>query len=169
MNATRDAVLSAALQLEEDGKAFYLDAAEKASNALAESMLKSFADDEDNHIEWIKTVAPETKLDPQAIKTIYSRLRGIFAEAPDDVKRTASVSSDDLKAIELAAGMEQKSIDAYEKWAKEAETEDVRALCETLAKAERIHREILENARKYLESTGDWFLEQEQGLLDGGA
>ena len=43
-----------------------------------------------------------------------------------------------------------------------------RKVLEFLAKEEEKHFEVLQNMQRYLSDPKNWFLEQEQGLLDGG-
>jgi rubrerythrin len=63
---------------------------------------------------------------------------------------------------------EEKSRKAYAEWAEEAEAEDVKQLCTVLADAERFHRELLENTKEYFQKPGDWFMQEEGWMFDGG-
>jgi len=168
MGTGRREVVRAAIQLERDGQDFYLKAAAEASNELGREMLRSFADDEQRHIEWLEAIVEGNVPETEPPQEIYDRLSGIFADAPDELRQAASGSSDDIDAIQVAIGMEDKSVAAYEKWAKDAEDEDIRELCGELAEFERLHRRILENTIEYLESTGDWFMQEEGWIFDGG-
>jgi len=75
---------------------------------------------------------------------------------------------DDIKAVSVALGMEKKSVAAYDKWASEADDKDVRELCAKLADFERVHVKVLYNTVEYLEHTGDWFMQEEGWMFDGG-
>ncbi len=168
MGTTRQDVIRTAIQLERDGQDFYLKAAADTSNELGRQMLRSFADDEQRHIEWLETAVEGKIPEMEPPQEIYDRLRDIFADAPDELRQAASGSNDDIDAIRIAIGMEDKSAAAYENWAKEAEDADIRELCGELAEFERLHRRILENTIEYLESTGDWFMQEEGWMFDGG-
>lgn len=168
MTVTREEVLGAAIQLERDGRKFYLEAADKASSDLARKMFESLAEDELHHIEWIEEVSPGANTSESANRELYGRLRLIFADAPEDVNLSVLISEDDLNAIGIAIGMEEKSLAAYEQWAEESDSEDVCSLCKALAGQERFHRQVLDNTRAYLDRTADWFMQEEQWNFEGG-
>ena len=167
MTETRKEVLESAVQLERDGRKMYLELAGKASNELASQMYVSLAEDEMKHIKWIGQVVDGNSPEMTDVGETYERLRGIFADAPQSFKDRATASEDDSDSLELALEMENKSAEAYEKWAQESEAAEVKALCERLAQFERGHRQILEDTLEYLNKTGDWFMEQERWIFDG--
>lgn len=160
-------VIKAAVQLERDGREFYLDLAKRASNRLSRRMFESLADDETRHIEWIENLSPGAKNAEAANRDIYGRLCHIFQEVPETEKQKAA-SQDDIKAVNLAVDMEEKSRLAYHRWMSESQSEEVRHLCKVLADAERFHRELLENTIEYLQRSGDWFMQEERWIFDGG-
>ena len=57
MATSKQEIIQAAIQLERDGRQFYLDVAEKSSSALARQMFESLADDEVRHIQWIEKLS----------------------------------------------------------------------------------------------------------------
>lgn len=168
MAVSKQDVVHAAIQLERDGMKFYTEAASKASSDLGSKMLASFAKDEQNHIKWIETVSDGAVPDVEPPAEIYNRLRGIFAGADQQAATAAGSVDDDIEAVRFAMGMEKKSVAAYEKWATEADNEDVRNLCTKLAEVEAIHCDLLKNTVEYLEHTGDWFMQEEGWMFDGG-
>jgi rubrerythrin len=169
MATTKQEIIEAAIQLERDGREFYMGVAGKSSSDLARQMFESLADDELIHIEWIeKMLSPDEEVATATKKRTYERLSGIFADVPDSVRQGAASSEDDVEAINTAIKMEEKSRAAYLKWADETGSDELRKLCNALADQERFHREILENTIQYLESTGDWFMAEEGWHFDGG-
>ncbi len=160
-------IVRAAIQLEHDGRKLYLDVAAKTSSAMARRMFESLADDELRHIERIQQLSPGDKTAEEVNKELYRRLSHIFADMPEEVRRTAEVAESDAEALRLAIDMEVKSREAYLKWAEESDTERMRTLCERLAEEERFHRELLENTREYLARSIDWFL-QDRGVVELG-
>jgi rubrerythrin len=162
-------IINAALRLEEDGRGFYLSAASTAANDVARKTFESFAKDEENHIRWLKSILGEgdDKADPAAVKAIYGALRGIFADVPEEQKGQLAATDDDIKGIGIAIGKEEESIAAYQEWADGSDDAEVKELFNVLVAAEKNHRELLNNARTYLESTGDWFMGEEQWSFDG--
>jgi len=169
MATEKHEIIEAAIQLERDGHQFYLSMAAKASSDLARQMLESLADDELVHIEWIeRELSPGEEVAVGTKKKTYDRLRGIFADVPEEFRNAAASSEDDIEAVNTAIKMEEKTRAAYLKWAEETDSDDLRNLCNVLADQESFHREVLENTIQYLESTGDWFMVEEGWHFDGG-
>lgn len=167
MGNGREEVAGAAVQLEKDGRGFYLEAAAKTKSDLARKMFEGLAGDELNHIDWIEDLSPGAKTAQSANRELYDRLKPIFADAPAGMRLSAELTDTDLEAIDIAIGMEEKSIAAYEKWAAEDDSEGVQALCKALAGQEHFHRQMLENTRQYLDKTADWFMQEEQWNFEG--
>jgi rubrerythrin len=168
MAVSKDEVVRAAVQLERDGRKMYLDMAQKASNAMTRRMFESLADDETLHIEWIENLEPGAKSAGEANRDTYRRLSHIFADVSETEKEKAASAEKDLEAIDLAVDMEEKSRVAYTEWAKESGDEEVQRLCTILADVERFHREVLENSKEYFQKPGDWFMQEERWMFDGG-
>ena len=167
MGKTKDEILATAIQLEQDGREFYLDAAAKVSNDLARKMLTSLADDEVRHIEWIKQIDPGATSAASINKALYQRLKGIFADAPPEVRNTAVTSEDDFQPLKLAIEMEEKAEQAYTSWGEEAEQDSVKHLCNVLADTERFHRQVLQNTISYLKEPSEWFMKEENWNFEG--
>ncbi len=167
MAVTREDVASAAVQLERDGRRFYLDAAGRTRDELTRKMFKSLADDELDHIEWIRNMVPGVQSAGAANRQLYDRLRHIFADVPEAGVRKAAHFQDDVKAIHLAIDMENKSIDAYQTWAGDAEEKDVKSTCQMLVEIEEFHRLVLTNTLEYFEHTPDWFMQEEHWNFEG--
>jgi rubrerythrin len=130
-------------------------------------MFEGLAQDELNHIDWIENLSPGADTAESANRELYDRLKPIFAGVPAGLRLSAELTDTDLEAIDIAIGMEEKSITAYEKWAAEDDSEDVQTLCDALAGQERCHRQMLENIREYLDKTADWFMQEEQWNFEG--
>jgi rubrerythrin len=167
MPTSKEDIVQAALQLERDGRNFYLKSAGKAATDIAREWFESFAKDELRHMEWIEQLSATQGTAGAAKKELYKRLSGIFANAPETVRKAAMESEQDLEAIQLAIGMEERSVAAYVKWAGEAETEDMRRTCNVLADYERYHRELLENTTQYIDDPAEWFRQQERWFVEG--
>jgi rubrerythrin len=163
----REEVAGAAVQLEKDGREFYLQAAAKTKSDLARKMFEGLAEDELHHVDWIEKISPGASTAQSANRGLYDRLKPIFADAPAGLRLSAELTDTDLEAIDIAIGMEEKSIAAYEKWATEDDSEDVQTLCKALAGQEHFHRQILENTKQYLDKTADWFMQEEQWNFEG--
>ena len=168
MAPSKKEILESAKQLEVDGRKFYLETAEKTTNELSRKMFLSLADDELKHMEWIDQRSPGGYTANKANKETYDRLRNIFAEVPEEVRKAAEASEDDIKAVDIALDMEKKSRDAYAKWAEESEDEEICELFTALTDIEQFHYELLQNTKEYFDKTADWFMIEERWSFDGG-
>ena len=168
MAPSKKEILESAKQLEVDGRKFYLETTEKTTNELARKMFLSLADDELKHMQWIDQRSPGGYTANKANKETYDRLKNIFAEVPEEVRKAAEASEDDIKAVDIALDMEKKSRDAYAKWAEESEDEEIGELFTALTDIEQFHYELLQNTKEYFEKTADWFMVEERWSFDGG-
>jgi rubrerythrin len=165
MHGTREAV-KAAKALEVEGREFYLDAAKRASGEALGAMFRALADDEKRHLEWLERLEPGVAAASEANQALYGRLKDVFGGASpgEAAERTKS----DAEAIDFAIGIEDRSVDVYAEWAERGGSEEVRRLGEVLVGQERFHRQLLENAKEYLDRPGDWFMREEQWNFEGG-
>lgn len=168
MAITKEEVINTAIKLENDGIRFYTDTSAKSSNLLIKKMFQSLAEDEKKHIEWIQNLAPDVKTSGEFNKKLYERLKKIFSEPDKEIKSKAEDAADDIKAIDIAIGMENKSEKEYLSFADEAEDPEVEKLFTILADVERFHADLLLNSKEYLDRPHDWFMQQEGWMFDGG-
>lgn len=163
--STTQEILAAALGVERAGHEYYSNAAAEAGSELVRNVLESLARDELQHIEWIQKIAPASMPTAEAAnRALYDSLAPLFSGAPSG----AAAAESDVKALAHALDIEHEAERAYVKWATEVETEDAARMCTTLAKMERFHGTLLENAIRYLESPGDWFQQEERWFFEGG-
>jgi len=167
MATEKQDVIAAAIRLEQDGRQFYLDAAAGSDSTLAQETFQALADDELRHIEYIRQISAGDDSLQTVNQRVYQRLRGIFADVSDDVREAVASASRDIEALDLAMEREEQSRVAYEQWREQAETEELRSLCELLEGAELFHRQLLENVIEYLEHPSDFFLREERWIVEG--
>jgi rubrerythrin len=157
--------------MESDGIEMYEGAARNCANALGQKMFLGLAEDEKSHIRMIEAIAEGLELSAALEKarsgTPRERIKTLFSEARDKVVGKAAAAADDVTALKTALGLEKESYDFYRKAAGETSCADEEALFKRLLKEENEHFEILQNMLEYLENTGNWFLWEEEGLLDG--
>ena len=166
-------VLELAIQMETDGKAFYLQASQQSSNSMGKELLKSLAAEEDRHKQTFtgiyeairhKKAWPRVDLPPDRDKI----LRTIFARASTSVSTTAKPDSSELDAVQTAIEMEVKSYSLYAGEGKNARYAIEREFYEKLAGEERQHHLILLDYYEYLKDPAQWFAGKEHSSLDGG-
>jgi rubrerythrin len=170
VNETSKDIKSIALQMEMDGIKFYSDLANKTLHPMGKAMLKSFVEDEKSHAKRLRALLSVRKEKNQAkTKSEVSpreRLITIFQKAGEELKKKVSATTNDIEAVRLAIGLEEKGIKFYEQAAKEASDEKD---CETyrfLAGEEKAHFSILKNTLEFLEKTEMWEAENEGRIYD---
>lgn len=176
MSAEQEAtlkVLQTAIQMEIDGREFYLKASRASTSDLGIKLLRSLADEENLHRQKFEEIYraieakggwPEVTFKPDGGQA----LRTIFALATEDMSPATIPQTTELDAVQMAMDMESRSYDFYqariEKAAYDAEREFYRAL----SVQEREHQLVLLDYYEYLKDPAAWFVEKEHPSLDGG-
>jgi rubrerythrin len=154
--------LSQALRLEQEGRAFYLQAAERTADAQGRAMFLSLADDERQHAEMI-----QVQLHGIEGEGVYVLLPDVSA-APIDVgaklfpperqalEAKVGDQAGDLQALFLALENEIKSFDLYVKAAQETDDAAGKQMYRWLAGAERIHFNLLMSNYESMAEKGSW-------------
>jgi len=175
MATEQDKVLTAlkyAIQMEIDGKNFYLKSAAESSNELGSRLLVALAKAEDYHRikferifenlsqkrGWQKTEV--TGDGGKSLRTIFARES---AKKPGAVKPAQS----ELDAVVKAQQMEAKSYDYYHARAEQATAAIERDFFTAIAAEEQEHNLILNDYYEYLKNPAGWFTKMERSSLDG--
>ena len=165
--------LQIAIQMEIDGKEYYLKASQESSNELGKKLLQSIAAEEDTHRQKFeeiysaiqnKKVWPWTDFQPDGGK----RLRTIFARATEEMGSDIKALATELDAIQTAMDMENKTYDFNKSQAEKAKYDAETSFYESLAAEEREHHLILLDYYEYLKDPAGWFVKKEHPSLDGG-
>jgi len=153
-------VLSQALKLEQEGQAFYNQAAESTLDAKGKAMFGSLADDEALHAEMIQRQLHALEGDGK-----YALLPDFDAPAidlgaklfaPEKVEAKAGVSASDVDALHVALENEIKSYELYAEAAKASDDPNAKQLYGWLASAETTHFNLLMSNYESLVSLGGW-------------
>jgi len=170
MASKSEAALKLAIEMEEEGKQFYLKSAATVKSILAKKIFEELAAQEDFHIVMIKKIYGELKGD-QPFKRWISPVHGveklekIFQESLVD---KAKASDDDLAALRFGLGIEERSITYYEKLAGEAESSFERRFFIALSYEERGHYLRITDAIEFLTDPVGWLYISERDMVDGG-
>ena len=165
--------LQTAIQMEIDGKQYYLKASQESTNELGKKLLQSLATEEDTHRQKFveiydairnKNAWPAVDFQPDGGKT----LRTIFARATEEMASGAEAPASEFEAIESAMAMENKSYDFYNNQGKSTALTSQRGFFETVAAEEREHHMILLDYYEYLKDPAAWFVKKEHPSIDGG-
>lgn len=170
-NKTLEA-LKIAIQMEVDGKKYYLKASRESGNELGKKLMASLAAEEDIHrqkFEEIYQTISSKKAWPVTDFELDKgkRLRTIFAKATEEIGADVKALATELAAVKTAMGMENKTLDFYKNQARSATYDAERDFYELLAVEEREHHLVLLDYYEYLNDPAGWFVTKERPSLDG--
>ncbi len=165
--------LQISIQMEIDGKQYYLKASRESGNKLGKKLLLALAAEEDFHRQKFVQIYDAIRAQ-QAWPVIImppdrgKELKTIFAAASEKVGSNVKVMSTELGAIAKAMEMENKTYDFYQNQGKKASYDAERELYQSLAAEEREHHRLLLDYYEYLKDPAGWFVQKERPSLDGG-
>ncbi len=159
--------LEVAMKMETDAITFYTEAAKKTKYPAGKQMFQTITEDEKRHLEMIsglikglglthKDVSPM-----QNVKTVFEKMKG-------EMMKKVEVTTDELEAFKIAMQMEKEGKQFYEKSLARAKTDKEKALFERLIREEEQHYAIFFNTHEFLADTGNWFMWEERGIVEGG-
>lgn len=164
--------LQFAIQMEIDGKEYYLKTSQKSRDEVGKKLLGALAVAEDVHrhkfesifqVMQIKQAWPSIRLTP-----LTNRIRTIFAEALGQIKAGSRGTSTEIGAVDKAIDMETKSYDYYKSQSKRAARGPEMEFYEAMAAEEQVHHLVLLDYKEYLSDPAAWFAKAEHPSLDGG-
>jgi rubrerythrin len=165
--------LQTAIQMEIDGKEYYLKASQQSGNELGKKLLKTLAAEEDIHRQKFEEIYKALRKEKGWPRTDFQpdggrNLRTIFAQATEQMGPKKKVPSTELDAVKTAMDMENESYDFYQQQEKLARYDAEREFYQALSAQEKEHHLILLDYYEYLKDPAAWFVEKEHPSLDGG-
>ena len=165
--------LQTSIQMEIDGKNFYLKASKSSQNELGKEILEKLAAEEDGHRQVFekifKNISARKSWPEKAFKGDGGRgLRTIFARALENMDKNVKAIATELDAIQTAMAMENKTYDFYKNRSSKAAYDTEKQFYEELAMQEEEHHRVLLDYYEFLKSPADWFTQKEHHSLDGG-
>ncbi|MBI5634218.1 MAG: ferritin family protein [Nitrospirae bacterium] len=160
-----DAVATA-IKMETDAIAFYEEAADKASHPFGKEMLRGFVKDEKRHLAMLQCLfngldIQEIFFRPkETIKTVFSNLK-------DQMMERVEALPSEMEAIKIALQMETEGFHFYGKAAANAPSQKEKELFERLVVEENDHFSILNETYEFLDNTGQWYMYEERGIVEG--
>lgn len=158
--------IDTAVKMEIDAMKFYHEAAQKTIHPFAKRMFQGFVRDEDRHLKMLKDILSGMDLKIVSLHP-KAEIRTAFSDLKEQMMERISASTDEIEAVQVALDFETKGFEFYKKAADEATDEREKALFFALAGEEQEHYSILQNTYSFLKDTGNWFMWQEQGILEG--
>ncbi|MBN2565879.1 MAG: ferritin family protein [Candidatus Eisenbacteria bacterium] len=161
-----------ALRTERDGHEFYQMAAKKTAHKLAKAAFELLSREELRHVALIealdKGLAGKDK-SPEAeevtLKSLESSLKSIYGSASEE---TGDVKFEAADAYQKAIELEKRITSLYTDYMMESDDEGARRLFAVLQKEEQHHLSLLQDMHSYLTKPGEWFVDRDGVMLDGG-
>lgn len=165
--------LRGAVQMEIDGKEFYLKASRASSNEMGRKLLESLSVEEDLHrqkFEQIYQALQQKKSWPsvEPASDFSQHLKTLFARQAEEIGTSITALSTEIEAVETAMDMENKSYDFYKSRSNTATYPAEKDFYEAVAAEETVHHKLLRDYYDYLKDPVQWFTQKEHPLLDGG-
>lgn len=154
--------LGRALKLEQDGYAFYIQAAERVKDPTCKQTMLSLADDEKIHeamiVRQLQAMSEEGDyVHVRNLKPVHADLAAaIVSPDPAQVKQRVSEHAIELEALALAMEIEVRSYDLYRQAALETASLAGRQMYEWLAAAEMTHFNLLMSNYEALNKPSGW-------------
>jgi rubrerythrin len=176
MTGEQDTTLSAlktSIQMEIDGKEYYLKASQSSRNDLGKKLLKRLAAEEDGHrliFEKIyKEIGAKKKWPEKAYRGDRGQgLRTIFARAMEAMDKEVKAIDTELEAIQTSMAMENKTYDFYKRRSGKAAYPAEKHFYEEVAGQEEEHHRVLLDYFEFLKNPAAWFVQKEHHSFDGG-
>lgn len=159
--------LDVAKKMETDAIQFYSEAARKVSCPTGRKMFETIAEDEKRHLVMIDRIAKGMSIAAQDL-TPLQRVKTVFETMKDQMLKQVAACKDDLEALTIAMQMEKEGEAFYKRSHDAAKTEKEKELFRRLIMEEREHYTIFANSHQFLSDTGNWFLWEERGIVEGG-
>jgi len=166
-------MLTTALEMEKEGKAFYEKAVSTCQNEFGREIFRMLMKEEFIHMDRILKIYDSLKAgeawseDWKSIKPDHKDLRSLFKElaAAHGTKITPTTS--DLEALDVGVDFELRAISFYQEHLAKAADSLEREFLEEMVAEEKTHHATLSDMKLYLSDPAAWFLEQEHPGLDG--
>jgi rubrerythrin len=159
--------LEMAMKMETDAIAFYTEAARKTNYPVGKKMFQAITEDEKRHLEMIAEVIKGLGVTHKDVSPL-TNVKTVFESMKSDLMKRVEATTDELEAFKIAMEMEKEGKEFYVKTLAAARTDKEKALLTRLISEEEQHYAIFANTHQFLEDTGNWFMWEERGIVEGG-
>jgi len=161
----KDAI-ETAIKMETDAISFYGEAARTTSHVFGKEMFKGFIKDETRHLKMLRALFQSVDFDVELIRP-KDTIKTVFSMLKDEMMQRVKVMDNEMEAVSIALKLEKEGFDFYKKAAAAAESQKEKELFEKLSIEENDHYTLLLETSKFLENTGQWYMYEERGILEG--
>jgi len=156
------AVLKRAMQVEQEGREFYMKAAQTTRDETGQKTFRILASDEENHLRLIKRqrdalTSESMWISFPEVKPVQIDLdKPLFPEGKEALAKTFTAKSRDSDALLFGLDIETRSFDMYRRASVETADALGKAMFEFLAGEEKGHFDILMMRYEYLTGPIGW-------------
>lgn len=165
--------LQTAIQMEIDGKDFYLKAAASSKTAIGRKLLARLAEEEDIHRQVFEHIFRTIQnkhgwpvLEKETQRQYTTSLSNLFSELANKTGLTIPDMSSELDIVQAARQMEANTYDFYTRRSREASAKAEQELFSLIAEQEQGHNLALADYYELLQDPAGWFVKKEHPLLD---
>jgi rubrerythrin len=158
--------LELAMKMEKDAISFYSEAARKVQHPAGKKMFQTVTEDEKRHLEMIGQIIKDLQITHQDVSPIKS-VKTVFETMKQEMMQKVAATSDEMEAFKIAMQMEKEGMEFYKKRLAAATKDKERALLERLIREEQQHYQLFANTHQFLSDTGNWFMWEERGIVEG--
>jgi len=153
-----------AMQMELDGRHFYMDLAKKTENAGIKNILTMMAESEAKHYNVILDMQKNDKAEYSKDAEVLTKIKNIFTKMREEKEIDVDVSQVEFykKALEIEADSEK----FYLERADEEKDPHRKEIFLTLAKEEKSHCILLENIVNLVSQPDNWIENSEWYDID---
>lgn len=157
--------LRVALKLEQEGRKFFREAAERCEGDLPRRTFEFLAAEEDKHIEHIeeffKSLVDSEDAAPPPVNDNETENRFVdFAHRMDQLKEEIKPTASDVEAYQYAIRFENGAEEFYAEQAEKADKPHVKKFYKWLIREEERHAKLLNNCVEFAEDPARWFQRQ---------
>jgi len=156
-----------AAKMEQEAIAFYRQCAEKTANPVGKKMFLSIVEDEQYHFECAVSMKESVRQFTPPATTPLEDMKKIFDEHKQELLVKVPLTADELEALKVAMKMEEEAIAFYKKASTLAANAKEKHFFDCLIKDEEEHFHIFQNTYSFLEDSGNWFMWEEKGIVEG--
>lgn len=156
-----------AMKMEEDGRSYYLEHAEKAEIPALKRILTEMADDELKHYKIFEAMRNQETAEylDSSKTTIIDTVKNVFEELKQEAKEHTA-QTDFKKIWETALDVEKKAESFYREKAEEIENENGKIILIKIADEEHNHWIAIENVIQFLDKPKQWLENSEWNDLE---
>ena len=158
--------LEVAMKMETDAIAFYTEAARKTKYPAGKKMFQAITEDEKRHLEMISQLIKGMSITHKDVSPMKN-VKTVFETLKDEMMKKVVATADEMEAFKIATQMEKEGKEFYERTLTQAKTDKEKALLRRLIQEEEQHYEIFANTHQFLADTGNWFMWEERGIVEG--